>query len=125
MTDTAKDAKNEAADAVQEVKGEAVEAAKDAKDQVGESVENAKQTVSRAADKVKETTDKAIEAAKGYATYAVDAAGKKVHGAQDRFETVKSMANDYIHEDPVRAVTYAAIGSAVLTAALIGIFRRR
>ena len=125
MVDTAKDAKGEAADAVQEVKGEVVDAAKDAKDQAGEVVEETKQKASRVADKVKETGDKAIEAAKGYATYAVDAAGQKVRDAQERFEVAKGTASDYIHEDPVRAVTYAAIGSAVLTAALIGIFRRR
>lgn len=121
----AKEAKGETTDAVQEVKGEVVDAAKDAKDKAGEVIEETKQTASRVADKVKETGDKAIEAAKGYAAYAVDATGQKVRDVQERFEVAKSTASDYIHEDPVRAVTYAAIGSAVLTAALIGIFRRR
>ena len=110
---------------MQEVKGEVVDSANDAKDQAGEVVEETKQTASRVADKVKETGDKAIEAAKGYATYAVGATGQKVRDLQERFEVAKSTASDYIHEDLVRAVTYAAIGSAVLTVALIGIFRRR
>lgn len=125
VADAAKDVKDETVDTAKEINGEVVEAAKDVKDQAGEAVEDAKQTASRVADKVQQPGDKAIEAAKGYATYAVDAAGQKVRDVQERYDAAKSTASDYIHEDPVRAVTYAAIGSAVLTAALIGIFRRR
>ncbi|RZI54100.1 MAG: YtxH domain-containing protein [Pseudomonas sp.] len=125
VVDDAKDAKDQAADAVQEVKGEVVDAAKDVKDQVSDAADDAQQTVSRMADKVQETGEKAIEATRGYATFAVNATGQKVRDLQGQFEVAKSTANDYIQEDPVRAVTYAAIGSAVLTAALIGIFRRR
>ncbi|RZI54269.1 MAG: hypothetical protein EOP12_03835 [Pseudomonas sp.] len=121
----AKDAKDHTVDAVQEVKGEVVDAAKDVKDQVSDAADDAKQDVSRMADKVQETGEKAIEATRGYATFAVNATGQKVRDLQGQFEAAKSTANDYIQEDPVRAVTYAAIGSAVLTAALIGIFRRR
>ena len=114
FADAAKETKDQAGDKVQEVKGELVDAADDAKE-----------TVSRVADKVKQYSDKAIEATSTYATYAVNAAGQKVRQVQSQLDTAKSTVSDYIHEDPVRAVTYTAIGSAVLTAALIGIFRRR
>jgi hypothetical protein len=55
----------------------------------------------------------------------VNATGQKIRQVQGRVDDVKAKANDFIQEDPVRAVTYAVIGSAVLTAAFIGIFRRR
>jgi ElaB/YqjD/DUF883 family membrane-anchored ribosome-binding protein len=110
----AKETKDQAEDKAQEIKGEFIDAAGDAKE-----------TVSRVADKAKQYSSKAIEATSTYATYAVDAAGQKVRQAQSKITSAKSTASDYIHEDPVRAVTYTAIGTAVLTAALIGIFRRR
>ncbi len=118
FADAAKETKDQAEDKMrdkaQEVKGELVDAADDAKE-----------TVSRVADKVKQYSDKTIEATSTYATYAVNAAGQKVRQVQGQIDNAKRTASDYIHEDPVRAVTYTAIGSAILTAALIGIFRRR
>jgi vacuolar-type H+-ATPase subunit H len=99
--------------------------ADDAQTQVTEAADTAQQTVSRVADKVQKSSQKAIEVTRDYATTAVNAAGKKVREVQGQYDTAKSTATGYINEDPVRAVKYAAIGSAVLTAALIGIFRRR
>ena len=110
----AEETKDQVADKAQEVKGEVVDTVDDAKD-VG----------SRLADKVQQSGQKAIEATSAVAKSAINVAGAKVRQVQGRIDTAKSTASDYIHEDPVRAVTYTAIGSAVLTAALIGIFRRR
>ena len=101
------------------------EMADDVQAQVSATADRAQETVSRVADKVQQSSQKAIEVTRDYATGAVNAAGRKVREVQGQYDTAKSTATDYIHEDPVRAVTYAAIGSAVLTAALIGIFRRR
>jgi ElaB/YqjD/DUF883 family membrane-anchored ribosome-binding protein len=113
-SDVANNLKDSAADKVQEIKGSIVEGTQDAKEDVA-----------RVADKVQQTGQKTIEATSAYATSAVNATGQKVREVQDRIDGAKAKANDFIQEDPVRAVTYAAIGSAVLTAALIGIFRRR
>ena len=113
-SDAANKMKDAAADKVEEVKGSVVDGAQDAKEEVA-----------RVADKVQQTGQKAIEATSAYATSAVNATGQKVREVQGRIDDAKGKANDFIQEDPVRAVTYAAIGSAVLTAALIGIFRRR
>jgi len=88
-------------------------------------VDDAKETVSRVADKVQKSGGKAIEATRTYASQAVNATGRKVRDVQDRFDDARQTASDYIHEDPVRAVTYAAIGSAVLTAAVIAFFQQR
>jgi ElaB/YqjD/DUF883 family membrane-anchored ribosome-binding protein len=95
------------------------------KDTAAEKLENVKGNIVDGADKMQQTGQKAIEATSAYATRAVNATGQKVREVQDRIDGAKVKANDFIQEDPVRAVTYAAIGSAVLTAALIGIFRRR
>ena len=95
------------------------------KDTAAEKLEGVKGSIVDGADKMQQTGQKAIEATSAYATRAVNATGQKVREVQDRIDGAKVKANDFIQEDPVRAVTYAAIGSAVLTAALIGIFRRR
>jgi ElaB/YqjD/DUF883 family membrane-anchored ribosome-binding protein len=108
------DTKDKVADKAQKVKGEVVDA-----------VDDAKEAGSRMADKVQQSGQKAIEATSTLAKSAINMAGDKVRQVQGRIDTAKLTASDYIHEDPVRAVAYTAIGSAVLTAALIGIFRRR
>ena len=94
-------------------------------DTATEKLQGVKDSIVGGADKMHQTGQKAIEATSAYATSAVNATGQKVREVQDRIDGAKAKANDFIQEDPVRAVTYAAIGSAVLTAALIGIFRRR
>ena len=90
-----------------------------------EGDQEAKEDAVRVADKVQQSGQKAIKATSAYATSAVNATGQKLREAQGRIDEVKVKANDFIQEDPIRAVAYTAIGSAVLTAALIGIFRRR
>ncbi|RYE69135.1 MAG: YtxH domain-containing protein [Oxalobacteraceae bacterium] len=114
-----------ASDAADKLKDTANEKVQEVKGSVVDGAEDAKADVARVADKVQQTGQKAIEATSAYATNAVNATGQKVREVQDRIDGAKTKANDFIQEDPVRAVTYAAIGSAVLTAALIGIFRRR
>lgn len=94
-------------------------------DTATEKLQGVKDSIVGGADRMHQTGQKAIEITGAYATSAVNATGRKVREVQDRIDDAKSKANDFIQEDPVRAVTYAAIGSAVLTAALIGIFRRR
>jgi ElaB/YqjD/DUF883 family membrane-anchored ribosome-binding protein len=110
----ADETKDQVADEAQKVKGEVVDA-----------VDVTKEAGLRLADKVQQSGQKAIETTSALATSAINVAGEKVRQVQGRIDTAKSTASDYIHEDPVRAVTYTALGSAVLTAALIGIFRRR
>ena len=95
------------------------------KDTAAEKLQDVKGSIVDGADKMQQTGQKAIEATSAYATRAVNATGQKVREVQDQIDGAKTKANDFIQEDPVRAVTYAAIGSAVLTAAFIGIFRRR
>jgi ElaB/YqjD/DUF883 family membrane-anchored ribosome-binding protein len=125
IADKAEDVKDRAADATREVKGEIVDGAQDIKDTVTDAAATAKEGLSRVADKVQKTGEKAIEATRAFASDAVNVAGQKVRDAQGRLDDAKGKATDYIHEDPVRAVTYTAIGTAIVTAALIGIFRRR
>jgi ElaB/YqjD/DUF883 family membrane-anchored ribosome-binding protein len=125
VVDKAQDVKDQAVDKAEEVKGEIVDGAQDVKEKAAEVADDAKATVSRVADKVQQSGQKVIEATRTYASQAVNVAGQKVREVQDRVDVAKQTASDYIHEDPVRAVTYTAIGTAVLTAALIGIFRRR
>jgi ElaB/YqjD/DUF883 family membrane-anchored ribosome-binding protein len=110
---------------VDEATAHVTETADDVKDKVVQASADAQDTVARVADRVQQSSEKAIEATRQYATTAVDAVGKRVSDVQDQYQATKSTLTEYINEDPVRAVTYASIGSAVLTAALIGIFRRR
>lgn len=114
FANAAQETKDQVADKAQEVKGEIIGAA-----------DNAKEAVSGIADKVQQSGQKAIERTSALAKSAVNVVGEKVRQVQGRIDTAKSTATDFIHEDPVRAVTYTAIGTAVLTVALIGIFRRR
>jgi ElaB/YqjD/DUF883 family membrane-anchored ribosome-binding protein len=125
VKDAAKDAKNEAADKVDELKGKASDAAEDVKDKVADTAQDLKEKGARVADQIQESGEKAVNAASSYAKGAVRAVESKVRDVQDQFQSAKSSTSDFIHEDPVRAVTIAAVGSAVLTAALIGLFQRR
>lgn len=113
-SDAAGNLKDTAADKIVDLNGNVLEAAQEAEE-----------NVSRVADRVQQSGQKVIKATSAYATSAVNATGKKLREAQGRIDEVKVKANDFIQEDPISAVTYTAIGSAVLTAALIGIFRRR
>jgi hypothetical protein len=114
-----------ASDAAGKLKDTAADKIVDVNGNVLEAAQEAKEDVSRVADKVQQGGQKVIEATSAYAPSAVNATGQKLREAQGRIDEVKVKANDFIQGDPIRAVTYTAIGSAVLTAALIGIFRRR
>ncbi|MDM0032239.1 hypothetical protein QTI33_08855 [Variovorax sp. J22P271] len=102
-----RDAKNAASDAANGVKGGA-----DVPDQT-------RQSGSNAAGQLQQAGEKAVDATKAYAQAAVDAAGRKVSDVKSQLETAKASATEYINEDPVRAVKMAAIGGAVLSAALV------
>ena len=112
-SNAAQAAKNSASDAADTVKG----AASDAATQL-------KSSASKAADQAQQAGGKAVDATKAYAKDAVDAAGRKVSDMKSQLETAKANATDYINEDPVRAVKMAAIGGAVLSAALVMLTRR-
>jgi ElaB/YqjD/DUF883 family membrane-anchored ribosome-binding protein len=114
-----------ASDAASKLKDTAADKIVDVNGNVLEAVQEAKDDAARVADKVQKSGQKIIEATTAYATNAVNATGQKLREAQGRLDEAKVKANDFIQEDPIRAVTYTAIGSAVLTAVLIGIFRRR
>ncbi|MDM0032217.1 hypothetical protein QTI33_08730 [Variovorax sp. J22P271] len=106
------DAKSAASDAATGVKGAA-----DVADQ-------ARQSASNAAGKLQQVGEKAVDTTKGYAKDAVDAAGRKVSDVKSQLETAKASATEYINDDPVRAVKMAAIGGALLSAALLLLTRR-
>ena len=114
VPDAAGNVSDTAADKIVDVNGNILEGAR-----------QSKVDATRVADKVQQSGQKAIAATSAYATSAVNATGQKLREVQGRIDEVKVKASDFIQEDPMRAVTYTAIGSAVLTAALIGIFRRR
>ena len=135
-SETTRDAKGMATDIKNDVKGKANDIASDVRDQTTQiadevkgqafkAVQDVQPEGSRLVDKAQQSGEKVIEATREYANSAVDAAGKKMRQVQGQYEAAKSTTTELILEDPVRAVTVAAIGSAVLTAALIGIFRRR
>lgn len=101
------------------------DAAAEAKSKIQDTPVKANQLASDIADKVQESGQKVIEATRGYATNAVNAAGEKVREVQSKYDSAKAIAVDYINEDPVRAVKYAVIATAIFTAAWIGIRRNR
>lgn len=112
-SNAAQDAKNSAAGAAETMKG----AASDAAGQFRSSA-------AKAADQAQQAGAKAVDATKAYAKDAVDAAGRKVSDMKSQLETAKASATEYINDDPVRAVKMAAIGGAVLSAALVMLTRR-
>lgn len=112
-SNAAHDAKTSASNVVDTLKNAASDAAADTK-----------ASVSKAADQAQQAGGKAVDATKEYARDAVDAAGRKVTDLKSQLETVKASATEYINDDPVRAVTIAAIGGAVLSAALVMFARR-
>ena len=112
-SNTAQDAKKQASDASDTVKGEAANAASEFRS-----------SAATAADQAQQFGAKAVDATKAYAKDAVDAAGRKVSDMKSQFETAKANATEYINDDPVRAVKMAAIGGAVLSAALVMLTRR-
>ncbi|MDN8618220.1 hypothetical protein [Variovorax ginsengisoli] len=105
-------------------KPSAAEAGQAVKEAVSDVAGQTRQSVAKAAEQVQRAGVQAVNATKAYAHDAVDAAGRKLQAVKTQFETTKSSAAEYIHENPVRAVKMAAIGGAVLSAALV-LFTRR
>ncbi|MGO4393462.1 hypothetical protein AB4Z46_19085 [Variovorax sp. M-6] len=94
------------------------------KEAVSDVTHQTRQSVANAAEQIQRAGVQAVNATKAYANDAVDAAGRRLQAVKTQFETTKSSAAEYIHENPVRAVKMAAIGGAVLSAALVLLIRR-
>jgi hypothetical protein len=60
-----------------------------------------------------------VQAGKAYAQDAVNAAGKKIESMQGQAADLKQRSVQFAADEPMRAVVYAAAGSAVLTAVLL------
>lgn len=110
---TTQDAKKSASNAVDMVKKAASDSAADLKS-----------STSKASEQAVQAGGKAVDATKAYAKDAVDAASRKVTDMKSQLETAKASATEYINDDPIRAVKIAAIGGAVLSAALVMLARR-
>lgn len=100
------------------------EAGQAVKTAVSDVASQTRQSVGKAAEKVQRAGVQAVGATKAYANEAVDAAGRRLRDVRTRLETAKTSTNQYIHEDPVRAVTMAAIAGALLSAAFMLLARR-
>ena len=67
----------------------------------------------------------AAQAGKAYAKDAVNAAGKKIDSMKGQAADLKQRGMQFASDEPMKAVAYAAAGSAVLTAILISLMRGR
>ena len=67
----------------------------------------------------------AAQTGKAYAQDAVNAAGKKIDGMNDQAADLKQRGVQFAADEPMKAVAYAAAGSAVLTAVLLTLMRGR
>lgn len=112
-------------DAGQDARNAALDTADTIKSAAADVAGQARQSASQVASQVQQAGAKTVEATRAYARDAVDSAGRKVDDVKSQLETARATATQYINEDPVRAVTIAAIGSAILTAVLLGLTRRR
>lgn len=77
------------------------------------------------AQDAKETAKHAAESGRAYAKDAVNAAGKKIDDLKDQAAQLKAKGAQFVADDPMKAVAYAAAGSAVLTAVLLSLMRGR
>lgn len=66
-----------------------------------------------------------VQAGKEYAQDAVNAAGKKIDSVKGQAAEIKQRGMQFAADEPVKAVVYAAAGSAVLTALLLTWMRGR
>jgi len=112
-------------DAGQDAKRAALDTVDTIKTAASDVSEQAWQSTSQVVSQVQQAGSKVVEATQTYARDALDLAGRKVDDVKSQLETARITATQYINEDPIRAVTMAAIGSAVLTAVLISLTRRR
>jgi len=67
----------------------------------------------------------AVQTGKAYAQDAVNAAGEKIDSMKGQAADLKQRGMQFAADEPMKAVAYAAIGSAVLTAVLILLMRER
>ena len=65
------------------------------------------------------TASATVQAGKEYAQDAVNAAGKKIDSVKDGATNLKQRGVQFAADEPMKAVAYAAAGSAVLTAVLL------
>ena len=65
------------------------------------------------------TASATVQAGKEYAQDAVNAAGKKIDSVKDGATNLKQRGLQFAADEPMKAVAYAAAGSAVLTAVLL------
>jgi len=66
-----------------------------------------------------------VQAGKEYAQDAVNAAGKKIDSVKGQAAEMKQRGMQFAADEPMKAVVYAAAGSAVLTALLVTWMRGR
>ncbi len=74
---------------------------------------------------VKAKASSTVEAGKSYAQDAVNAAGKKIDSMKGQAADLKQRGTQFATDEPMKAVAYAAAGSAVVTAVLMTLMRRR
>ncbi|MDM0110007.1 hypothetical protein QTH97_34225 [Variovorax sp. J22R24] len=72
----------------------------------------------------RQAVERALDATHGFAKSSVDAIDRKVRDVKKQFESAQTRTTEYINDDPVRAVKFAAIGGAVLSAAFVMFARR-
>jgi ElaB/YqjD/DUF883 family membrane-anchored ribosome-binding protein len=115
---------NSASNAAQDAKNSASDAADTIKSAASDATSQFRSSAAKAADQAQQAGGKLVDATKAYANDAVDAAGRKLSDMKSQLETAKANATEYINDDPVRAVKIAAIGGALLSAALLMLTRR-
>ncbi|MDM0049703.1 hypothetical protein [Variovorax sp. J22R115] len=74
---------------------------------------------------VQAKADGVVQAGKAYAQDAVNAAGKKIDSMKGQAADLKQRSLQFAAHEPMKAVAYAAAGSAVLTAVLLSWMRGR
>jgi hypothetical protein len=82
-------------------------------------------TAERMASDSMAIASEAVDTGRAYAQDAVDAAGKKIGTVRMDLQGLKEKSFQYIADEPVRSVLYAAVGSALLTALVLAIGRGR
>lgn len=71
------------------------------------------------------TAKSAADTGRAYAREAVNAAGKKLDDIKGQATHLKEKGTQFVADEPMKAVAYAAAGSAVLTALLVSLLRGR
>jgi hypothetical protein len=61
------------------------------------------------------------DSAKTYARNAVGAAGERIQGAKEKAGDLRAMGQQYVMNEPIKAVFCAAAGGALITALLLAL----